>query len=170
MPGCRLPIRPVEVLLEDRARRPAAAGVELRRRDRRPAAGVSPPGRDVLRARADAARRRPRQGWCAPGGFVAFPLTLAALTDPPLSAFFATALKSAGGPRASARSLTPCSMSCDIKKSAGTIASHPNKVIHHGEVTHRDRKWNRVRWPPSIGRSTKAHDQSSDALSLQLSG
>ena len=60
-------------------------------------------------------------------------------------------------------------MSCDIKKSAGTIA-HPNNVIHQGEVTHLDRKWNRVRWPPSRGRSTKTQDQSRDTLPLQLMG
>jgi hypothetical protein len=47
--------------------------------------------------------------------------------------------------RPSARCLTPCSMSCDIKKSAGTISSQPASVNHQGAVTHRDRKRKRVR-------------------------
>ena len=55
MPGCRLPIRPVEVLRRRATRRRLAPGVELRRRDRRPAARVRGGRRNVLRAGADAA-------------------------------------------------------------------------------------------------------------------
>jgi hypothetical protein len=75
----------------------------------------------------------------------------------------------AGG---SARCLTPCSMSRDIKKSAGTMRSQPPRVNHHGAVFHLDRNRKRVRWPPSIGVSKKAHDQSSVAFCLcrQLAG
>ena len=58
MPGCRLPIRPVEVLLEDRPDDTAAAGVELRRRDRRATARVRGDRRALLRADPDAPPHR----------------------------------------------------------------------------------------------------------------
>jgi hypothetical protein len=74
--------------------------------------------------------------------------------------------------RDSARSLTPRSMSRDIRASAGTMRSQPPRVNHHGVVFHLDRNRKRVRWPASIGVREKAQVQSSVALcfSRQLAG
>lgn len=49
----------------------------------------------------------------------------------------------------SARRLTPASMSRAMTKSAGTIVRPTPSLNHQGEVTQRDRKWNRVR-PPGL--------------------
>ena len=66
MPGCRLPIRPVEVLVDEQPDDVLAPRMELRRRDRRSASRVPGCRRKVLRAcpppaarsRADASQER----------------------------------------------------------------------------------------------------------------
>lgn len=70
--------------------------------------------------------------------------------------------------RRSARCLTPFRWWRDITKSAGAIPNQPAALNHHGDVTHRDRKWYLRCRPPCRGVITKVQVQSSVARSRQL--